>query len=130
MPTYEFRCPNGHDFEKFYRSISAAPTEVACPTCGLVAERRMSAGGGLVFKGSGFYITDYGKDGKKPQGGATPPKDAPATGSASQAASTDSGAGKSESAAGPVGPASGDAKSSSTAKPDKDSSSSKPKPSE
>jgi putative FmdB family regulatory protein len=70
MPTYEFRCPDGHDFEKFYRSISGAPTEVACPVCGKVAERQMSGGAGLVFKGSGFYITDYGKDGKKPQ---TPP---------------------------------------------------------
>ena len=67
MPTYEFRCPTGHEFEKFYRSISGAPSEVACPTCGKKAERQMSAGGALVFKGSGFYITDYGKDGKKPQ---------------------------------------------------------------
>lgn len=74
MPTYEFRCPNGHDFEKFYRSISAAPSELPCPVCGKVAERQLSAGAGLVFKGSGFYITDYGKDGKKPQtssGGST-----------------------------------------------------------
>jgi putative FmdB family regulatory protein len=67
MPTYEFRCLTGHEFEKFYRSISGAPSEVACPTCGKKAERQISAGGGLVFKGSGFYITDYGKDGKKPQ---------------------------------------------------------------
>src|SRR5690349_7581739 len=67
MPTYEFRCPDGHDFEKFYRSISAAPREVECPVCGKIAERQLSAGGGLHFKGSGFYITDYGKDGKKPQ---------------------------------------------------------------
>ena len=67
MPTYEFRCPEGHDFEKFYRSISAAPAEVQCPRCGSIATRLMSAGGGLVFKGSGFYITDYGKDGKKKQ---------------------------------------------------------------
>jgi putative FmdB family regulatory protein len=65
MPTYEFRCPEGHEFEKFYRSISGAPREVSCPVCGKTAERLMSAGGGLVFKGSGFYITDYGKDGKK-----------------------------------------------------------------
>ena len=70
MPTYEFRCPKGHDFEKFYRSIGSAPAEVACPVCGSIAERQLSAGGGLVFKGSGFYITDYGKDGKKSQ---TPP---------------------------------------------------------
>lgn len=67
MPTYEFRCPDGHDFEKFYRSIGAAPAEVLCPTCAKVATRQLSAGGGLLFKGSGFYITDYGKDGKKSQ---------------------------------------------------------------
>ena len=38
-----------------------------CPVCGAVAERKVSGGSGLVFKGSGFYITDYGKDGKKDQ---------------------------------------------------------------
>jgi putative FmdB family regulatory protein len=80
MPTYEFRCPKGHDFEKFYRSISAAPLEVACPTCGKIAERQLSAGGGLVFKGSGFYITDYGKDGKKSE------RAAPAGGEAGESA--------------------------------------------
>jgi putative FmdB family regulatory protein len=87
MPTYEFRCPKGHDFEKFYRSIGSAPAEVACPVCGSIAERQLSAGGGLVFKGSGFYITDYGKDGKKSQ---TPPAK---TGESAPAASgSDSGA--------------------------------------
>jgi putative FmdB family regulatory protein len=65
MPTYEYRCPDGHDFEKFVQKISMASSELPCPVCGKIAERRISAGGGLVFKGSGFYITDYGKDGKK-----------------------------------------------------------------
>lgn len=64
MPLYEFRCPNGHDFEEFYRSIGTASSEAECPVCGAIAQRVMSAAG-LVFKGSGFYITDYGKDGKK-----------------------------------------------------------------
>ena len=67
MPTYEYRCPDGHDFEKFTQKMSDAQSELPCPTCGKVSARRMSAGGGLVFKGSGFYITDYGKDGKKDQ---------------------------------------------------------------
>src|ERR1043165_4315128 len=62
MPTYEYRCPDGHDFERFFRKISDAPKDVACPVCGAAAERRMSAGAGLVFKGSGFYLTDYGKN--------------------------------------------------------------------
>ena len=65
MPTYEYRCPDGHDFEKFVQKISLASAELPCPVCGKIAARRISAGGGFVFKGSGFYITDYGKDGKK-----------------------------------------------------------------
>jgi putative FmdB family regulatory protein len=93
MPTYEFRCPTGHEFEKFYRSIGSAPGIVACPVCGKTAERQLSAGGGLVFKGSGFYITDYGKDGKKPQVSSPPATDAgKATGGAETAAKGDSGA--------------------------------------
>ncbi len=64
MPLYEYRCPNGHDFEKFFRSIGTASSQAECPACGVIGERRLSTTG-LVFKGSGFYITDYGKDGKK-----------------------------------------------------------------
>ncbi len=70
MPTYEFVCPNGHHFDKFYRRISGAASELPCPECGKIAERQISGGAGLLFKGSGFYITDYGKDGKK---GMSPP---------------------------------------------------------
>ena len=92
MPTYEFRCPDGHDFEKFYRSIGAAPTEVLCPTCGKVAGRQLSAGGGLLFKGSGFYITDYGKDGKKSQA-AVPPKSGDSTKAAGDATASKSESG-------------------------------------
>src|SRR5665213_4006716 len=59
MPTYEYKCNNcGHRFEKFH-SILAAPIK-KCPECGKNAvERLISAGAGLIFKGSGFYITDY-----------------------------------------------------------------------
>jgi putative FmdB family regulatory protein len=67
MPTYEYRCPEGHQFEHFFRTISSAEGEMTCPECGKVAQRRMSGGSTLLFKGSGFYITDYGKDGKKDQ---------------------------------------------------------------
>ena len=62
MPTYDYRCPNGHDFEHFFRKISDATAEFVCPTCGAAAQRRVSGGAGLVFKGSGFYLTDYGKN--------------------------------------------------------------------
>lgn len=62
MPTYEYRCPQGHEFEKFFRTISGAPAAVNCPTCGEPAVRQLSGGAGLLFKGSGFYLTDYGKN--------------------------------------------------------------------
>ena len=75
MPTYEYRCPNGHEFEEFFRTISSAAAELKCPTCGATAARRVSGGAGLLFKGSGFYITDYGKDGKKDQRAATPKRE-------------------------------------------------------
>jgi putative FmdB family regulatory protein len=81
MPTYEYRCPEGHDFERFFRSISAAEPSVACPECGKIAERRMSAGAGLLFKGSGFYLTDYGKNAHRSSG--TTPKPAEGGGSSS-----------------------------------------------
>ena len=58
MPTYEYICKNcGYEFEEF-QSISAEPIRI-CPKCKGRVERKISAGAGLVFKGSGFYITDY-----------------------------------------------------------------------
>ena len=65
MPTYEYRCPLGHEFEKLQKMSSSG--RVKCPVCGKVASRLISGGAALVFKGSGFYITDYGKDGKGPR---------------------------------------------------------------
>jgi putative FmdB family regulatory protein len=106
MPTYEFTCPNGHDFEKFFRTISSGESELPCPTCGAIATRKISAGAGLMFKGSGFYITDYGKDGKKDQN--LPRKSA--NGESGASSSSDSGTGSGDSKS------SGDAKSSADAK--------------
>jgi putative FmdB family regulatory protein len=57
MPTYEYRCPDGHEFELFQRMSDEPGAD--CPECGKRAERLLSAGGGLLFKGEGFYITDY-----------------------------------------------------------------------
>ena len=65
MPTYEYLCPAGHEFELFQK-MSDKP-RARCPSCGKPANRIISGGAGLVFKGSGFYITDYGKDGKGPR---------------------------------------------------------------
>jgi putative FmdB family regulatory protein len=60
MPTYEYRCSKDHHFELFQR-ISEEPVKV-CPECGAPAERLLSPGGGVIFKGSGFYKTDYRSD--------------------------------------------------------------------
>jgi putative FmdB family regulatory protein len=65
MPTYEYRCPKGHEFERFQKMTD--PPRAKCPICGKSAVRQISGGAGLIFKGSGFYITDYGKDGKGPR---------------------------------------------------------------
>lgn len=81
MPTYEYRCSAcGHEFERFQK-MSDPPVRT-CPECGKrKAERRISAGGGLVFKGPGFYATDYRKDGppKAKEGGESAKKEPKAT---------------------------------------------------
>ncbi len=66
MPTYEYECPRcGTTFEEF-QSITADPlTECPQKDCGGKVKRLIGAGGGLLFKGSGFYITDYRSDGYK-----------------------------------------------------------------
>lgn len=64
MPTYEYKCRKcQHEFEEF-QSISAEPVKV-CPSCKGEVERIISGGAGLIFKGSGFYITDYKRAGEK-----------------------------------------------------------------
>ncbi len=98
MPTYEYRCPAGHDFEKFVLKISDAQGTLPCPSCGVPAERQLSAGGGLLFKGSGFYITDYGKDGKKDQRSGASSAASPSAPASTTAATTPA-------AAAPVTPA-------------------------
>jgi putative FmdB family regulatory protein len=77
MPTYEYRCPKGHTFDVFQRMSDEPKAE--CPRCGAAAERQLSGGAGLLFKGEGFYITDYRSDSykkaaakEKPGGGSSP----------------------------------------------------------
>jgi putative FmdB family regulatory protein len=83
MPTYEYACEAcGHRFEEF-QSIKAKPIEV-CPKCGKKKVKRLISGGaGFLFKGSGFYITDYRSESYK------------------SAAKAESGGGKSDTAAKP-----------------------------
>ena len=64
MPTYEYKCTKcGTEFE-VVKKITAKPGS-KCPKCGSKAEPQLSGGAGLVFKGSGFYLTDYGRAGQK-----------------------------------------------------------------
>jgi putative FmdB family regulatory protein len=65
MPTYEYKCNAcGNRFEKF-QSMSSPPIK-KCPKCGKnKVQRLIGTGAGLIFKGSGFYITDYRDSGYK-----------------------------------------------------------------
>jgi putative FmdB family regulatory protein len=70
MPTYEYACPKcGHEFEQF-QSMRDEPLK-KCPKCKKAGLKRLvGSGAGLIFKGTGFYITDYKNksDGKKEGG--------------------------------------------------------------
>ncbi|MCX7949171.1 MAG: FmdB family transcriptional regulator [Treponemataceae bacterium] len=60
MPTYEYECKScGHVFEAF-QNMSDAPLR-SCPQCGKDVRRLINGGTGIIFKGSGFYVTDNGK---------------------------------------------------------------------
>jgi len=65
MPTYDYSCKNcGHQWEVFH-SMKQKPIR-KCPECGkLKAERMIGSGGGIIFRGSGFYETDYRSDSYK-----------------------------------------------------------------
>ena len=60
MPTYEYECKECGKRCEFFQSISENPKR-KCPHCGAPRglRRRIGAGAGLIFRGSGFYITDY-----------------------------------------------------------------------
>src|SRR6516164_9019303 len=100
MPTYEYLCEKcGCEFEMF-QSISAGPLQVCpenlCPRKkwgrGRV-KRKISAGAGLLFKGSGFYITDYRSEGYK-KAAKNESKPAPAADSKAKTAATGEGKAK------------------------------------
>ena len=93
MPTYEYECDAcGLSFERLQR-ISDDPIR-ECPECGGSVRRLISSGGGLVFKGPGFYATDYGSGGSSASGGekSGPSRPGKKGGSASDASGTSSSA--------------------------------------
>jgi putative FmdB family regulatory protein len=68
MPTYEYQCKTcGHTFDAF-QSMSDAPLKV-CPECGKEIRRLINGGSGIIFKGSGFYVTDKGSRGSQGSSG-------------------------------------------------------------
>ncbi|HEY0944796.1 MAG TPA: FmdB family zinc ribbon protein [Opitutaceae bacterium] len=93
MPTYDYACTEcGHEFEAF-QSMNDQPL-TTCPACKEPkVKRKIGGGAGLIFKGSGFYITDYKNKPKpsggepasagKPSGGTSPASSAPASSSTS-----------------------------------------------
>jgi putative FmdB family regulatory protein len=59
VPIYEYRCPNGHHFERFQAMTAPAPEE--CDICGASPVELVLYPVAIHYKGSGFYTTDYGK---------------------------------------------------------------------
>ncbi|RKY42870.1 MAG: zinc ribbon domain-containing protein [Candidatus Makaraimicrobium thalassicum] len=67
MPTYEYKCRScGYHFEQF-QSMTDSPVK-NCPECNGPVKRLIGTGAGIIFKGSGFYQTDYKNSGSEPKG--------------------------------------------------------------
>lgn len=98
MPTYDYECSQcDHKWEEF-QSITAKPLR-KCPECGkLKAKRVIGAGAGIIFKGSGFYQTDYRSSSykkaaeadSKAQSASSESKKSKDSGSADKSSSSDS----------------------------------------
>ena len=128
MPTYEYECTKcSHRFEE-YQSITAEPL-TACPAegCRGKVKRLIGGGGGLLFKGSGFYITDYRSDGYKKaakaektssSGSGSSSSDSSSTGSTGSSSAGSSSTGSSSTGSGSTGSGSTGSGSTSSSKSD------------
>jgi putative FmdB family regulatory protein len=93
MPTYSYRCPEcGREYDKLQKISDA--TLAKCPECDTPGERVITGGAGLVFKGSGFYITDYKRSGDAKPPGEGPKKESSPTKSKDASGSKDGSGGK------------------------------------
>jgi putative FmdB family regulatory protein len=100
MPTYDYRCSKCDHIWELFQSIKAEP-EKKCPSCGKrTAKRVIGSGAGIIFRGSGFYQTDYRSESYK------------------KAASADKKSSESSSSSDSKSSASGDKKPASTASKD------------
>lgn len=123
MPTYEYQCKRCGTIIDHFQSISARPLKkLECPTCAAVrpVDRLISTGGGLIFKGSGFYLTDYRSDSYKQAAKSESDSAKPADKSAADAGTkpADGAKAKSDAPTAEKSPAkSGDAPASEATKP-------------
>src|SRR5439155_15126500 len=90
MPTYDYICDScSHEFEAF-ESIKA-DSQTVCPACEKTTLRRkIGAGAAILFKGSGFYQTDYRSDSYKKSAAADKPGESKSSGSGSDSSSSSS----------------------------------------
>jgi putative FmdB family regulatory protein len=113
VPIYEYRCPNGHTFERFQSMTAPAPKK--CDVCGAAPLELVLYPIAIHYKGSGFYSTDYGK-------GRSGKKDGDSSGDSSKGDSSKGDSSKGESSKGDS------SKSDSSSSGDSKSSDVKPKP--
>lgn len=73
MPTYEYECSSCQYLFEAFQGISEKPL-TECPRCQGPIKRKISGGGGLLFKGKGFYITDYRSENYKKKASEEKPK--------------------------------------------------------
>ncbi len=80
MPTYDYRCDSCDLTFEYVQPMSSAPLK-KCPQCGRKVERLFSGGAGVIFKGTGFYQTDYRSSKEKSKSEKSAAKDGPVCGS-------------------------------------------------
>lgn len=100
MPTYDYKCDACDHAWELFQSIKAVP-EKKCPACGKKKARRLiGAGAGLIFKGSGFYLTDYRSKSYKDAAKADKSVSESASSKPDSSAKSDSGSSKSSESGG------------------------------